>query len=536
MPRTTSLWLAGVLLLLPGAARTAENDLRGNWKVFLQNQDSPTWLIKIEAKGDKVTGAILDAAEDWPKEGTIDQVSVSEDRVRFTLNLSGQEWSFEGKLTKDGTGPKIQGSIDLGGFRTFVARLESSNLKNLDPFELSKELLAKDSNSLEVFNAAMTVLRQASEKKAKLPEVRSWAEKVLKAAEAYGSRWQREMALRVALLLADQPDFMPVAETYARRAERLLDPQADADVQVHTLSTLAMVLRKAGKAAEAKATQGQISKLEVAAHETYSKKILPFKPAPGRNAKSDRVVLVELFTGTTCGPCVAADLAFDALAKTYKPSEVVLLQYHVHIPGPDPLTNRDTEARAKFYEAMGTPNAYFSGQPGAEGGGALGDSLGKYKEYRGVVDALLARAPKAKLQAAAVRKGDKIDITAEVADLNEVGETTRLRFALVEDWVRYNAPNGMRYHEKVVRALPGGPDGFALKNKTGKQTVAVDLAELRAALNKYLNDFAKDNEFPDERPALDFKRLHVVAFVQNDRTKEVLQAIQVEVQAGNSGQ
>ena len=29
---------------------------------------------------------------------------------------------------------------------------------------------------------------------------------------------------------------------------------------------------------------------------------------------------------------------FDALAKTYKPSEVVLLQYHIHVPGPDPLT------------------------------------------------------------------------------------------------------------------------------------------------------------------------------------------------------
>ena len=50
-------------------------------------------------------------------------------------------------------------------------------------------------------------------------------------------------------------------------------------------------------------------------------------------------VLVELFTGAECPPCVAADLAFDALGKTYKPTDVVLLEYHLHIPGPDALTN-----------------------------------------------------------------------------------------------------------------------------------------------------------------------------------------------------
>ena len=55
-----------------------------------------------------------------------------------------------------------------------------------------------------------------------------------------------------------------------------------------------------------------------------------------------RVVVVELFTGAECPPCVSADVAFDALLETYKPNEVVLLEYHLHIPGPDPLTNADS--------------------------------------------------------------------------------------------------------------------------------------------------------------------------------------------------
>ncbi len=33
--------------------------------------------------------------------------------------------------------------------------------------------------------------------------------------------------------------------------------------------------------------------------------------------ESNRVVLAELFTGADCGPCVAADLAFDGLMERY---------------------------------------------------------------------------------------------------------------------------------------------------------------------------------------------------------------------------
>src|SRR5262249_7997514 len=135
----------------------------------------------------------------------------------------------------------------------------------------------------------------------------------------------------------------------------------------------------------------------------------------GRKTKSDRVVLVELFTGAQCPPCVAADLAFDALTKTYKPDEVILLQYHMHIPGPDPLTNPDNEARFEFYgdAVEGTPAVVMSGSPLESAGGSFEDGSGLYKAYRKTLDQLLERPGKAKVTASATRKGDKIDITAE---------------------------------------------------------------------------------------------------------------------------
>ena len=73
---------------------------------------------------------------------------------------------------------------------------------------------------------------------------------------------------------------------------------------------------------------------------------------------------------------------------TYKPAEFIGLQYHLHIPGPDPLTNNDSSARQKYYgsEVRGTPSTFFNGQSEAGGGGPMGNSEAKYDEYRKIID------------------------------------------------------------------------------------------------------------------------------------------------------
>ncbi len=88
---------------------------------------------------------------------------------------------------------------------------------------------------------------------------------------------------------------------------------------------------------------------------------------------------MELFTGAQCPPCVAADVAFDALLQTYKPTEFIGLQYHLHIPGPDPLTNNDSEERQKYYGSAirGTPSTFFNGKarPAAAGAWQLREQI-----------------------------------------------------------------------------------------------------------------------------------------------------------------
>jgi hypothetical protein len=134
-----------------------------------------------------------------------------------------------------------------------------------------------------------------------------------------------------------------------------------------------------------------------------------------------------------------------------------------------------------------------------------------------------------------VRRGDKIDVTAEVSDVQEPGDKVRLRLVLVEGWVGFTGSNGLPYHHHVVRAMPGGPDGIGVAKKAAKQSAAVDLGELRDQLNQYLDKAAQKRDIGDLPRPMDFRRLYVVAFVQNDETKEVLQAVQVDVPPAAAG-
>ena len=523
MLRKSWVLLSLVLLIAAGTVQSADDGVAGTWKVMmpLEGQQRPLWLVKFEAKEGKWTGKVAATAEVMPPT-TLVNPTVNNGIFRFGLKLeNGPRLNFEGKLPQE-KGQKIFGSMQTPR-EPVPTQLELTTLPSLDSYELARELLATQTAGPEVIEAATTAIKQAGDKKAKPEEVRSWADKALKAAEPYGPRLQRHVTMKIAGLLTEQEGLAPVALEYARRAERLLEPKDKPNIQMQVLDVLAEALKKAGKADEAKEIESRISKIELVKPEPFA----------GRNSKSARVVLVELFTGAQCRPCVAADMAFDALHKTYKPTEVVCLQYHEHIPGPDPLTNPDSEARMKYYgrAVRGTPTIIFNGTPDAGGGGGRFDAQDKYEDYQSVILPLLETAAKAKLKVSATQKESKIDITAEVADLDEPGENMRLRLVLVEETVSYKGGNQLEAHHSVVRALPGGADGLALKEKTGKQTASVDLGELRKSLNQYLDEAAKEDPFPNKDRPLELKKLRVVAFIQNNANKEVLQAVQTEVGA-----
>lgn len=515
-------------LTLP-AVLAQEAESITHWKVSLLDEDGEQFtpfLLKVIRKEGKLNGTIVPLRQMPPT--SVANLDIKAELFKFQLKIGPQSWDYEGKLPQAGA-KKILGSFQVGG-QMLQAWLESTNAT--DGFELDRELLLRSPNDPQVFHAVLRLVRQAPARKVPVKDVQEWVETVTRVADNYGPRWQMQTTMRLAETLLGQDNYAPLAIQALRRAEQNLDPKGPADNQVRLLSALVTALTKAGQKAQAKEVEQRLDRVETQAYLEYKQnpsfKVTPFA---GRKVKSERTVLVELFTGAQCPPCVAADMAFDALDKAFPATDVILLQYHLHIPRPDPLTNPDAEDRQGYYgeEARGTPSLFVNGKATAPGGGGRDDAEDKFQEYRDVIRPLLEKPSIIKLKAQAQRKGNKITIQADASLLEKIEDNSklRLRLALVEDWVRYRGSNGLAYHHRVVRALPGGAKGFALD---GKQSATVDLEDLRGLQNKYLDDLVqKGATFVNPQRPMRYRDLRVVAFVQNDATREILQAVETTI-------
>lgn len=520
-------------LLLAAATAPAQAPPAGRWKFRLDEQGQVvTFLFAFSQSEGKWVGDFLSASAPLKQEPKFSSVQVNGDNLKFTLAFGDREFlSFDGVAAKDGK--TIAGSVSQFGGPLKVTELLPSQLKKLDdPVDLAREDLTQMKAGPELFNAGFAVLGHAAAKKLPAEEVRGVVDRLVKTSAGYGPRWERSVALRLATTLAGQEGYAAVALDQARRAERMLDDDSPAALQMEVFGTLARVAEKAGKSDEAKKHAAMVQKLEARDYAEFARTALGFTPEEfkGRKGKGDRAVLVEVFTGSECAPCAAADLAAQGLLRAFKPTEVIVLEYHLPVSGPDPLMSQDGLERFETYGLRAAPSVRINGKPGPPVPGPAAEAQEKYKELRKLVEEPLESTAPVKL-ALTVSPGEKgYTAKATVNDLEAPGERTVLRFVLMEPRVRFAGQSGVRYHANVVRAIPGGVKGFPLTKKTHEQTVTIDKAEVRAKLDKFLDEFAKtEGEFPKPDRPLALENLKLVALVQNDATGEVLQAVQADL-------
>ncbi len=105
----------------------------------------------------------------------------------------------------------------------------------------------------------------------------------------------------------------------------------------------------------------------------------PYQPAASSKGSS-RVVLLEMFTGSGCGPCVSADLAMDAVMERYQSDAIVPVAYHANIPLPDPMVVPGGDGRREYYKVRGVPTFNIDGALGQLGGGARANTPGTYAQ------------------------------------------------------------------------------------------------------------------------------------------------------------
>jgi hypothetical protein len=203
------------------------------------------------------------------------------------------------------------------------------------------------------------------------------------------------------------------------------------------------------------------------------------------------------------------------------------------------MTNSDTEARQKLYgsDIRGCPTGFVDGKVTDPLGGPRDNGEGSFGKLREAIDKNLEVDDEGSIKLDVKRDGSKITVSAEVSGLKESGAKTKLRLALVEEVVRFQGRNGQRLHHNVVRAFFGGVDGFALEKKEGKHEATLDAEDVKKKLGGQLDRYQAAfvgrvpgfTEWPD-RP-LRLAKLKVIAFVQDDDGKRILQAAQADVPA-----
>ena len=249
--------------------------------------------------------------------------------------------------------------------------------------------------------------------------------------------------------------------------------------------------------------------------------------------RSARVVLAEVYTGAGCPPCVAADLSFDAVLERYSRSDVAVVMYHEHVPRPDPMSNTDTVARWKWQAGRGVPTYAIDGNA-TTGGGTREMAVDLEAKIRQTIERQLLAEPFAALKLTASNDGRVVRAGISVTDVASDSADLVLNVLLLEKELRYSGENGIRFHPMVVRSIAS----FPLKGEKAKsETHAFDLAAVAAGLEKHIADFEKYDErhnkegkfrFMEHKSTVDPADLAVVAFVQDVKTKAVLQSVYAE--------
>jgi len=212
----------------------------------------------------------------------------------------------------------------------------------------------------------------------------------------------------------------------------------------------------------------------------------------------ERRVLGELFTSTTCPPCAGANDHLDEIMDRLV-DDMVLVRYHVWYPSSgDPFYDANpspNRARHDYYGTEAVPTMYVDG------------SVGSAYSFEGSVAS--RGAVPSPIEIDLIVRGVSSDVASIDVTITPDDETidlnAKLFVMITEDEIYYSAPNGQTVFYQVFR-------------KMGTVNAGMDV---HLSYGETVEEHFDINVDSDE---WDLEKCHLVAFVQNPTTKEILQS------------
>ncbi|MBR1514173.1 MAG: Omp28-related outer membrane protein [Bacteroidales bacterium] len=222
------------------------------------------------------------------------------------------------------------------------------------------------------------------------------------------------------------------------------------------------------------------------------------------NAQNERMLLLESFTNTGCGPCALYNPAMDALIAA-NPDKIVAIKYHVSWPSAnDPMYLHNTSengARTSYYGVTAVPHVVIDGN--------------RFDGAPNQINQNIINQLQAIESPVEMRLGYEIDEAANTITVHVMGLTSqaltgniKLYVGVIEKEIHFNSapgPNGERDFYSVMKKL--------LPSSSGESLGALEAGDFFAA--SYTWELAN---------IYDMSQVSAIAWIQNTNTKEVYQA------------
>lgn len=500
MTHAAMRFLVTWLLVAPAASRDVA-DFAGRWKLVDSGSGwGEIFIVDLKVEQGKLAATLVDPpailrGEKLPRV----YCEVDGDAIVVLVTAYQGDWIFKGLRPTGGAVDRIPGASEFGMLAAPVAYVGEARLERTEADRLAKKkpAEAKDDDAL-----GLKMLLARAKPSAELRQPR-----------------YRTLDLKVAL-----------------SAERGLPFDADTGTRAWSATRLALAAERAGELDLAAVVKARRDKLKAMFAQEERAQVGPLVVEPfsePRPAGEDRVVLMEMFLSVEEPNSAREGLAFDALTSAYKPTELIAIQYHFNMPFPDPMASPDSVARGKSYGVDRTPSTLLDGKR-LPRSSPIDEAARKFNQYRRLIDEAMKGKRRAAIELRVGRDGDTLQVSAsaEIADGAKLAEPVRLRLVLTEDDIPYVSNVGLNQYRRVARAMPGGVEGVALRDKRARLDTVVKLGELRDALQSDLRDGPRDpgprGEFRGGVPPILLKRLSLIAFVQDDEGS-VLHAVIVPV-------
>ena len=227
--------------------------------------------------------------------------------------------------------------------------------------------------------------------------------------------------------------------------------------------------------------------------------------------------MLESFTSSTCGPCVAGNQNTSAVLAAYSDDQYSMLKYQMSWPGSgDPYYTLEGGDRRTYYNVNAVPDFILDGNVWQGNSSSVTGSQ---------IDAVMANPAFVSLSSYHVMDGQTIDFTVSINPLGDFAGPLTLYSAIFE-YMTYNnvGSNGETQFSKVMKKMVPGSTGFSLGSLTDGQTVVENFSHTFQGTYTLPPDANNPIDHMTQHSVEDFSNLGVVTWIQDDATKEILQS------------